>query len=56
MEGDPLTSETMRFVEKFNRFFDLLNVRSLMEATRERNPDKEPYRSPDDDRLKVFAN
>lgn len=53
-EGDPQTSETRRFVRMFNKFFDLLNVRSLMEATRTRNPDKEPYKSPADSRLKVF--
>ena len=38
----------------FNKFFDLLNVRSLTEVIRERNPNKEPYRSPDDGRLEVM--
>ena len=40
----------------FNKFFDLLNVRSLNEAARQCNPDKEPYRYPEDDRLKVMLN
>jgi len=55
IQNDPQTLETRRFVEKFNRFFDLLNVRSLTEATHQRNPDKEPYRSSSDERLKVIA-
>ena len=54
MQNDPQTLETRRFVATFNRFFDLLNVRSLTEASHERNPDKEPYRSPSDERLKVI--
>ena len=53
-QDDPLTLETRRFVMIFNKFFDLLNGRSLMEATCERNPDKEPYRCANDDRLKVM--
>ena len=54
MRNDPDTLETQRFVLTFNKFFDLLNVRSLTEAIWERNPNKEPYRSPDDGRLEVI--
>ena len=56
IQNNPETFETQRFVSMFNKFFDLLNVRSLNEAARQRNPDKEPYRYPEDDRLKVMLN
>ncbi len=39
-----------------NKFFDLMNVRSLTEAIQERNPNKEPYKSPNDSRLQVTVN
>ena len=52
-DGDSRTTETRRFVKMFNKFFDLLNVRSLNEAIHERNPNKEPFRSPSDSRLQV---
>ena len=48
-QDDPLTLETRRFVMIFNKFFELLNVRSLMEATREWNPDTEPCHCANDD-------
>ena len=56
MENKPHLSETVRFVKTFNKFFDLLNVRSLTEAQIHRNPNVRPYRSVDDDRFKVIAN
>jgi len=54
LQDDPLILETRRFVRMF-KFFDLLNVRSLKEASHERNPDKEQYRCVNDDRLKVVC-
>ena len=53
LDGDPSTTETQRFVRMFNRFFDLLNVRSLSESIRHRKPDVRPYRDLSDERLKV---
>ena len=53
LDGDPSTTETQRFVRMFNRFFDLLNVRSLSESIRHRKPDVWPYRDLSDERLKV---
>ena len=53
LENHPGTKETRRFVRTFNRFFDMLNVRSLKEGVFKRQPDKLPYRSVDDGRLKV---
>ena len=37
----------------FDRFFDMLNVRSLDEWAFKRKEDLKPYYSPNDDRLKV---
>lgn len=45
-DGNAETTET-------SRFFNLMNVRSLSEAVKERNPNKEPYRSSNDSRLEV---
>ena len=53
LEGDPSTSETQRFVRMFNRFFDLLNVRSIQESVLHRKPDVAPYTNSNDERLKV---
>lgn len=53
MNENPDTAETQHFVEIFNKFFDLLNIQSPMESIRTRNTNKEPYKSPNDDRLKV---
>lgn len=47
------TTETARFVKIFDRFFDMLNTRSLKEHIFQRKPDLSPYRTPDDTRLKV---
>ena len=54
LENLPETQETRRFVRTFNRFFDMLNVRSLKEGVFKRQPDKSPHKSVDDDRLKVL--
>ena len=43
-ENNPATSETERFVRIFDKFFDLMNVRSLMEGKCKRKPNLNPYR------------
>ena len=48
--------ETERFVRNFDKFFDLMNVRSLDEGVRKRKPILKPYRESSDDRLLVSAN
>ena len=53
MENDTTLRETERFVRYFNKFFDLMNVRSTTEHIHARNPNKKPYYSIDDERLKV---
>lgn len=50
--GDEVT-ETIKFVDKFDRFFDCVNVSSLSAGKLSRNPFKSPFRSPHDFRLKV---
>lgn len=49
--GDNI-SETVNFLRVMNRFFDCMNVRNLFEGRNKRNPDLNPYRSTDDDRLR----
>ena len=39
LQNDPETKETRRFVATFNRFFDMLNVRSLKEGVFKRQPE-----------------
>ena len=51
--GKSETTETKKFVEIFNKFFDCLNVRSLEEHRRKKNPNLKPYRSATDERLEV---
>ena len=53
--GDESTKETIRFVRTFDRFFDMLNTRSLEECVHKLKPDLAPYRYPDDSRLKVHT-
>lgn len=48
------TRETVRFIRTFDRFFDMLNTRSIEESIYKRKPDLAPYREPDDKRLKVM--
>ena len=53
MEDKPYLSETIRFIRNFDKFFDIMNVRSLEEYITKRKPDLKPFRSASDDRLKV---
>lgn len=53
LQMDLDTTETERFVRKFDRFFDMLNTRCLEEGTKKIKPDLDPYRSSADERLKV---
>ena len=48
----PEASETVKFIMLFNKFFDFLNVDNYCERVKKRNSFKEPYRSPNDFRLK----
>ena len=52
-DGNPETTETERFVRNFDKFFDLMNVRSLEEGIKKRKPNLLPYRETTDDRLVV---
>lgn len=54
LEGRPDTKETARFCHIFNKFFDILNVRSLDECVRQRKPDMRPFRQKSDPRLQVL--
>ena len=53
LENNPNLTETIRFIRKFDRFFDMMNVRSLDESVLKRKPDLRPYRSISDSRFKV---
>jgi len=50
--GDEVT-ETVRFVEMFDRFFDCLNVNNFTSGRHKRKVFQYPYRSAGDFRLKV---
>ena len=50
---DPETRETRNFISHFDRFFDCLNGRHMKEGMQKRKPDLRPYRSSEDNRLKV---
>ncbi len=45
--------ETAIFVEQFDKFFDILNVKNYTECYQKRKYDKSPYRWASDNRLKV---
>ena len=47
------TTETEKFCRMFNQLFDCFNTRHLIEAVQKVNSDLMPYKSKDDDRLKV---
>ena len=47
--------ETQKFVKTFDRFFDMLNTRSLEEGIYKKKPDLLPYRTTDDQRFEVCA-
>lgn len=49
-------SETAHFIRTFNKFFDCLNVRNLLEERNKRNPDLNPYRNVNDTRLAWLRN
>jgi hypothetical protein len=51
--GDVSTKETERFVRFFDRFFDMLNTRSMEESIYKRKPDLAPYKTSEDTRLEV---
>ena len=53
MENNPALTETIRFIRKFDTFFDIMNVRSLDESILKRKPDLRPFRSISDNRFKV---
>ena len=46
-------SETALFAWMFNKFFDFLSVSNFTNGTAYRNPDLNPYRRGQDERLKV---
>ena len=50
--NDPDTTETRRFVQYFDRFFDMMNTRHLDEEIQKRKPDLAPFRR-DDPRFTV---
>lgn len=52
--GDANTKETERFIRMFDRFFDMLNTRSMDESVYRRKPDLAPYRISNDTRLEVM--
>ena len=47
------TKETEKFVRMFDKSFDCRNVRCISASVQHRKSDLRPYRSPDDERLKV---
>lgn len=49
-------SETVYFRRTFNKFFDCLNVRNLLDGRNKRNPDLNPYRDVNDPRLAWLRN
>ncbi|XP_071499561.1 uncharacterized protein [Diadema antillarum] len=49
--GDTSTDGTRQYVEMFNKFFDCLNVSTVSEGQRKRNPNMMPYRSVNDSRF-----
>lgn len=49
------TTGTEKFCRMFDRFFDMLNTRSLTEGRKENKPDLLPYYSPKDKRFKVVV-
>ena len=51
--GGPDTTETLKFILMFDRFFDLLNVSNFTNATCRRKPFQQPYINSEDVRLNV---
>ena len=46
-------TETARFVETFDKFFDALNVSNFTSGIRSRKPFQRPYINSDDERIEV---
>ena len=46
-------SETARFAEMFDKFFDALNVSNFSSGIRHRKPFQKPYLGSDDERIQV---
>ena len=56
LTGGYEAQETAKFIIMFDKFFDVLNVRSFTEGTRSRKPFLHPYRHGNDQRLDVSYN
>ena len=54
LTGGDAVSETAKFVDMFDKFFDCVNVSNFNSAKLQRKPFKQPYRSAKDFRLKVM--
>ena len=53
MTGGPQVTETAKFAETLDKFFDCLNVTNFLGGKQNRKPFKDPYRSSSDFLLKV---
>ena len=51
-----MVSETAKFVDMFDKFFDCVNVSNFNAGKQQRKPFKQPYRSAKDFQLKVHVN
>lgn len=56
MTGGEEVSETAKFVEMMDHFFDCLNVNNFSEGKLRRKVFQDPYRAATDFRLKVLPN
>ena len=52
--GGGEASETAHFVSMVDKFFDCFNVSNFDSGKKKQKPFQDPYRSPDDNRLKVI--
>ena len=52
--GDEYSFETVYFIDKIDKFFDTLKVSSFNKGKHKRKPFCEPFRSPNDFRMKVM--
>lgn len=53
LKGGVEAAETSRFVDIFDKFFDILNVSNFGNAQRKRKPFQAPFQSSQDERLEV---
>lgn len=51
--GNENAFETAYFIDKMDKFFDVLNVSSFCEGKHKRKVFRDPFRSPDDFRMEV---